>query len=188
MQGVGQRPTDSRRALCKRERSLILSFLNNQLSNAIYPNVKGVAFTCKACPSFKTVETVLKFTLCETLEGFMRSFAPHHTRDAVSGLCQRVIKTLWKPDIMWFYLPDMTVWFYSISISLETQYEIILSFLYVFRCFNQHIPRLSVNISRLRKIRAFLEVLNALSRITAECAGNLSIRHIIIIFADYIKH
>ena len=101
---------------------------------------------------------------------------------------QRVIKTLWKPDIMWFYLPDMTVWFYSISISLETQYEMILSFLYVFRCFNQHIPRLSVNISRLRKIRAFLEVLNALSRITAECAGNLSIRHIIIIFADYIEH
>ena len=40
---------------------------------------KGAAFTCKACPYL------------ETVEGFMRCFAPLPTRDAVSGLCQRDI-------------------------------------------------------------------------------------------------
>ncbi|MCI6888843.1 MAG: hypothetical protein MR836_01525, partial [Ruminococcus sp.] len=51
-------------------------------------------FTCKACPSLETVETVSKFTLCETLEGFMQGFAPHPTRGSASGLCQRVINPL----------------------------------------------------------------------------------------------
>ena len=59
-----------------------------------YVNVKGVAFTCKACPSLETVETVSKFTLCETLKGFMQGFAPHPTRDSASGLCQRGINPL----------------------------------------------------------------------------------------------
>jgi len=52
---------------------------------------KGAAFTCKACPSLETVDTVSKFTLCETLEGFMRGFAPHPTRGSASGLRQRDI-------------------------------------------------------------------------------------------------
>jgi len=63
-------------------------------TNEIYLNVKGAAFTCKACPSLETVETVSKFTLCETLEGFMQGFAPHPTRGSASGLCQRVINPL----------------------------------------------------------------------------------------------
>ena len=65
---------------------------NTIYTNAIYLNVKGgAAFTCKACPSLETVETVSKFTLCETLEGFMQGFAPHPTRGSASGLCQRDI-------------------------------------------------------------------------------------------------
>ena len=46
-----------------------------------YVNVKGVAFTCKACPSLETVENVSKFTLCETLKGFMRGVAPHNANN-----------------------------------------------------------------------------------------------------------
>ena len=69
-----------------------LSFIINCQMQYIY--VKRAAFTCKACPSFKTVETVLKFTLCETLEGFMRGVAPLPTRGSASGLRQRVINPL----------------------------------------------------------------------------------------------
>ncbi|MCI6888851.1 MAG: hypothetical protein MR836_01570, partial [Ruminococcus sp.] len=63
-------------------------------------------FTCKACPSLETVETVSKFTLCETLEGFMQGFAPHPTRGSASGLCQRDIiplETHFLSDIILFY-------------------------------------------------------------------------------------
>ena len=46
-------------------------------------------------PSFKTVHwTVLKFTLCGAPEGCMQGFAPHPTRGAASGLCQRDIVPL----------------------------------------------------------------------------------------------
>ena len=76
-------------ALQERAFPYSILFLNKQLSN-----IKGAAFTCKACPSLETVETVSKFTLCETLEGFMQGFAPHPTRGSASGLCQRVINPL----------------------------------------------------------------------------------------------
>ena len=66
-------------------------------TNVVYLNVKGAAFTCKACPSLETVETVSKFTLCETLKGFMQGFAPHPTRGSASGLCQRVSKPFGNP-------------------------------------------------------------------------------------------
>jgi len=71
----------------------LLSFYD-KLANAIHLNIKGAAFTCKACPSLETVETVSKFTLCETLKGFMQGFAPHPTRGSASGLRQRVINPL----------------------------------------------------------------------------------------------
>ena len=66
----------------------------NKLPKAIYLNLKGAAFTCKACPSLETVETVSKFTLCETLEGFMRGVAPLPSKGSASGLRQRVINPL----------------------------------------------------------------------------------------------
>ena len=76
-------------ALQERAFPYSILFLNKQLSN-----IKGAAFTCKACPSLETVETVSKFTLCETLEGFMRGFAPLPTKGSASGLRQRVINPL----------------------------------------------------------------------------------------------
>ena len=76
-------------ALQERAFPYSILFLNKQLSN-----IKGAAFTCKACPSLETVETVSKFTLCETLKGFMQVFTPHPTRGSASGLRQRVINPL----------------------------------------------------------------------------------------------
>ena len=88
--------------LCKRERSLILLSLffllsfYDKLANAIHLNIKGAAFTCKACPSLETVETVSKFTLCETLEGLCRAL-PRTPPETLSLDSAKGLSTLRKP-------------------------------------------------------------------------------------------
>ena len=86
---------------------------NTIYTNAIYLNVKGgAAFTCKACPSLETVETVSKFTLCETLEGLCRAL-PRTPPETLSLDSAKGLSTLWKP----FFI-----------VTLETHFSFFLRF------------------------------------------------------------
>ncbi|HOF68305.1 MAG TPA: hypothetical protein PLF24_02365, partial [Ruminococcus sp.] len=69
-----------------------------------------------------TVETVSKFTLCETLKGFMQGFAPHPTRGSAKGLL-----TLWKPIFYFLVFINLTPHiFYAVLLIIPFQKEAYL--------------------------------------------------------------